>query len=170
MDFIRENSRTLAIIIIAIINSFFANFEIGEDGVGFLEMVLTEFSFTLGSALVLITGYVGERRAVEIEPNTTLTSAVAVVTVLLPVLAPGTDWSALFDALNIFAATGSLTYGAILAVLINYFADIRVGRGANDTLKLDEPVKTSSFDTRTQSYRPYQLSDFFSIVAFGKRK
>ena len=129
MKFIQDNARLLGMVIVAILTAILGDFESGaaED---FFTSFLQEFGFFFGSLLVVLTGYLGERRLIGIEPNQTLTGAVAVVTVLLPILLPGTDWTSLLTVLQEFANNGMLTFGAVFGVLLNYFADIRIGRPA----------------------------------------
>lgn len=157
MNFLRDNARLFAMLFIAIATAVFGDFDV-EAGENFLTNLISESGFFLGTGLVVLTGYIGERRLIGIEPNTTLTSAVAVLTVLLPILSPGVDWSSLLATLSSFSGSGVLTIGAVFGVLINYFADIRIGRPA------PEGSERSSY---TSQY--YTFSDLPKIIAKGRR-
>lgn len=136
MTFIRENARLLATLVVGFVNYLLADNFDPAAGENFFTYFFENFSFTLGMLFPLLAGYIGERRLIAIEPNTTLTGIVAVVTVLLPLLAEGIDWTSLIGVINIFAESGQLTFGAILGVLTNYFSDIRVGRPQAESAKV----------------------------------
>lgn len=153
MNFIKSNARIFAMLVVAIMTFFIG------DGIDFTSVetffvsLFTNFTFTVGAALTVLTGYIGERRLIDIVPNQTLTAASAILTVLLPIIAGGVDWQAFLSALNIFASTGQLTYGALIGVLINYFADIRIGR----------PVPNSSA-YKANSYAKFSMSDMVPMI------
>lgn len=156
MNFLRDNARLFAMLLIAIATAVFGDFDV-EAGENFLTNLISEAGFFLGAGLVVLTGYIGERRLIGIEPNTTLTSAVAVLTVLLPILAPGVDWSSLLTVLSSFSGSGILTIGAVFGVLINYFSDIRIGRPAPE-----------GPDSSAYAAQYYSLSDLPRIIAKGR--
>ena len=159
--FIRENARLLGMLVVAILTFIFGDFD-GAAAEDFLTNLFSEFGFFIGSLLVVLTGYIGERRLIGIEPNQTLTAAVAVVTVLLPIVAPGTDWSSLIAVLQQFAANGMLTFGAVFGVLLNYFSDIRIGRPA--------PMGPNSDPFTQYSHTAFRWSELPRILATGSRK
>lgn len=156
--FIRENFRIFTMLVVAAISALVAGGATPDTG-PFFDYFFQNFSFTLGMLFPVLAGYIGERRLIAIEPNQTLTASVAVVTVLLPILQPGVDWSSVLQALNVFAASGQLTFGAVFGVLVNYFSDIRIGR----------PVGSESF-ANTRAVKYFRLRDLPTIIVYGKAK
>lgn len=156
MNFIRENARLLATLVTAGINYLFAADFDPALGIDFFQYLFSEFAFTVGMAVVLLSGWIGERRLIAIEPNTTLTAITAIVTVLLPLLQAGVDWSSLVGLINIFASTGQLTFGAVLGVIANYFSDIRVGRPQLESAQL-----------RSRLHK-FDFSNLPEIIVYGR--
>lgn len=155
MNFLRNNARLFAMLGVVLLTLILGSGFNYDPSQGFLEYLFTNFSFTIGMLLTVVAGFIGERRLIDIEPNTTLTSIVAVLTFLLPIIGPDIDWTSVIGQLNLFASNGQLTWGAILGVLVNFFGDTRIGR----------PVPEGSAASHT-----YMVRDLPKIVILGNKR
>lgn len=141
--------------IVAIVTGIFTMFD-GTGLAGFLETFFQGPGFTVGMLGTLLIGYLGERRFLNIEANSTLTTIVAILSAALPILFSEVDWNPLLILLGDFTGAGSMTWGALIGVIVNYFGDIRIGR----------PVEPSGQLIGDGSYK---MRDLPKIVFTGRR-
>ena len=166
LEFIQKYARSIAVLLAGIVSAFLADFSDVTNLETFFEMVIQDFGFTVGMVGTLLIGYIGEKRLLSIEANTTVTSVVAGLTAILPILLPDVDWNPLLVLLGDFANTATMTIGAAIAVFLNYFGDIRVGRSnPSDQFVAD----LNEYDVNTYGRNYYKLADFPSIVLTGRR-
>jgi hypothetical protein len=125
MNWIQENARILATVVVSILSLAFPLTDFSE-GMDFFEELFLMLSIPVGVGLTLLLDWIGDRVLANVNITPTLVTILGVVAGILAFVLGDMVAAPILEFLDIIVETGEIALGAAIGVLIKLFGDERI--------------------------------------------